>query len=467
MAKTNNKKVIIGWLTAVVLMLIVFAIPTGELFTAAIRKFMMATVFFVAIMAFELLPNFIIAVLLPATYVLIGLCDISTAFASYASQNVWMALGAFVLGNVMDQTGLLKRIAYAIIRAMGGSFKGAVFGSFLVAFIINFVTFGAGWVTCLPVVIGIVKALDLKPGRESAIVCFAGLIGGCDAGCFVYVPSSQAWLDSFIQPFAPEFTSNFFTPLLYNGFMLVGGLLSLVVMLWLNDRQNKKNPGEMTVNATKEYFDTLYKELGAMSANEKKSLALFAVLLVYTIAAGFMKWPTAYGFMVVPYLAYVPFIRCDDGEALKKTQFQGLFFYASCIAIGSVGALVGFSNMLATLALPLMEGKSMLVVCIIMILVATVAKLALTPSALLGGFGGAYAQIGATLGMHPAAAVYLLFSASVYIFFPFGITGYLLMYSSGYIPMKEFLKNQVLKTALIWIVFIVIWFPLLKLLGMI
>ena len=54
MAKTNNKKVIIGWLTAVVLMLIVFAIPTGELFTAAIRKFMMATVFFVAIMAFEL-----------------------------------------------------------------------------------------------------------------------------------------------------------------------------------------------------------------------------------------------------------------------------------------------------------------------------------------------------------------------------------------------------------------------------
>jgi len=467
MAKTTNKKAIIGWLTAVVLMLIVFAIPTTELFTAEIRKFLMATVFFVAIMAFELLPNFIIAVLLPATYVLIGLADIPTAFASYASQNVWMALGAFVLGNVMDQTGLLKRISYAIIRAMGGSFKGAVFGAFLVAFIINFVTFGAGWVTCLPVVIGIVKALDLKPGKESALVCFAGLVGGCDAGCFVYVPSSQAWLDTFIQPFMPEFTSNFFTPLVYNGFMLVGGILFLIIMLWIYDRQNKKNPGQMTVGATKEYFDTLYKELGKITPNETKSFILFALLLVYTIAAGFCGWPTAYGFMVVPYLAYVPFIRCDDGEALKKTQFQGLFFYASCIAIGSVGALVGFTNMLATLAMPLLEGKSLLVACIIMILIGTVTKLALTPSALLGGFGGAYAQIAATLGMHPAAAVYLLFSCSVYVFFPFGITGYLLMYSSGYIPMKEFLKNQIVKTILIWIVFVVIWFPLLNLLGMI
>ena len=203
--ESKKNKMSVRWIITVLLTVLVLLIPTDELFTEQIRIYLSGTVFCVFLIAFELVSPMLVSIILPTFYTVSGVAPMATAFGSYAGVFIWMVLGAFVLGNVMDETGLLKRLAYRMIMLMGGSFSGAVFSVYLVAAFINLITFGSAWVIALPVIMGIIKALRLKPGRESAIVCFAGMAGTVDSGVFMYIPSSIVMIDNHVQSVIPGF----------------------------------------------------------------------------------------------------------------------------------------------------------------------------------------------------------------------------------------------------------------------
>ena len=98
-----------------------------------------------------------------------------------------MVIGALFLGGVMNETGILTRISYIIIRRLGGSFSGAVWAVFASTLIVSIVTFGMGWIVAIPVVLGVIKALHLEKGREAGLICFAGILGAIDCGVCLYL----------------------------------------------------------------------------------------------------------------------------------------------------------------------------------------------------------------------------------------------------------------------------------------
>ena len=83
-----------------------------------------------------------------------------------------MCIRDSVLAAVLEESGMLKRIAYWMILKTGGTFKGVYYGAFLVSFLISVVTCNNAYVFTAAFAYGIVRGLDLRCSRESALLIF-------------------------------------------------------------------------------------------------------------------------------------------------------------------------------------------------------------------------------------------------------------------------------------------------------
>lgn len=63
-----SKKDALKWLVAVAIPLIIWLMPVTETFTVQIRLFLMITIFAIAAMVMNLLPNMLVAIILPTLY---------------------------------------------------------------------------------------------------------------------------------------------------------------------------------------------------------------------------------------------------------------------------------------------------------------------------------------------------------------------------------------------------------------
>lgn len=67
-----SKKDALKWLVAVAIPLIIWLMPVTETFTVQIRLFLMITIFAIAAMVMNLLPNMLVAIILPTLYAATG-----------------------------------------------------------------------------------------------------------------------------------------------------------------------------------------------------------------------------------------------------------------------------------------------------------------------------------------------------------------------------------------------------------
>ncbi|WP_242948691.1 SLC13 family permease [Caloramator quimbayensis] len=455
-----NKKKLIGWIISILVPAIIAFVPVSPNFTQNLKLFFIITLFVILIIAFELLPQLISAFLLPTLYLVSGLVPIEIAFKSWTSTTVWMVLGGLIFSNVLDDCGLLKRIAYYVISKCGGTYAGTVFGCFFIGIALNIVTFCYGWLVSSALVFGICKAMDLKPSRESSLVCFAGTIGATGATIFMYYPGYFALMETAIRKFIPNYRMNMFSSFMYNGFAVIFYILTLIILMKIYKTK------DMDVKFGKELFEEKYKELGKMSVKEKKSVVMIVLLLVYLFTTGFTKLPAAYGFMLIPFLMYLPGIDIGDSKTLSKLNFSMVFFVATCLGIGIVGAEVGFGDFLSNIAVPMLSGKSPLIACIAFMFIGTVANFFMTPFAMLGSLSIPFAQIAVSLGMSPIAAVMILLLSCEILLLPYQSAGNLIMYSYGLMPMKDFIKQEGLKALIMIVGFILVMYPLWNLFGL-
>lgn len=456
----TDKKVLIGWVISILVPLVIMMVPVTDIFTSDLKLFLMITLFVILIIAFELLPQLVAAFLMPSLYLISGLVPVETAFGSWTNTTVWVVLGGLIFANVLDDCGLLKRIAYYVIRKCGGTYMGAVFGCFVIGCILNIITFCNGWLVASALVFGVCKAMDLKPSKESALICFAGTIGATGATVFLYYPGYYTLIETSIREFIPDYRMGMFETFKYNGIGLPLFILMILIMKKIYRIDTKK----MSFN--KELFDNKYKELGAMTVNEKKAVVMIVLLLAYLFSTKFTNLPSAYGFFLIPFVMYLPGIGIGKPETIQKINFSTVFFVATCLGIGTVGAAVGFGDFLQAVAVPMLEGKSPLLACIVFMIFGMLANFFMTPYAMLGGLSLPFAQIAVSLGINPVVAVMILLWSCEILYLPYESAGNLIMYQYGLYPMKEFIKTEGLKSLLMIVAFICIMYPMWNLLGL-
>lgn len=458
---SNNRGQLLKWLITVLIPLAVYFIPLNEFYTADLRTFFMITIFVILLVAFEFFDVLVPALLLQTLYLLSGIVPVEVAYGSWSNTTVWMILGALILANVLEECGLLQRIAYWCINKCGGTFTGTLYGIFLTGIVISTITFGNGFIIMVTMAYGVCLAMNLKKSTASALVCFMGMLGGETTCCFIYNPGYLSLGVAGIQQFIPDFAVNWYTMLIYQWPLLVLCLL----VIWLFSKMYKTK--DISFDGGKEYFRKVYADLGPMTKKEKKALVILAILMIYLVTCPIHGFSDAYGFMLIPYLLFVPGISVGSVETIKKTNFSIIFFIASCFSIGTVGSALGVGDLISNLVSPMLAGKGSLFSLLIMMTFGVFANLFMTPFAMMAGLSASFAQVAIDIGINPLASIMTLMTATDMVFFPYEVAPYLVVYGFGLISMKDFITMHGLKTILTYIFFAAVMYPYWTFLGFI
>ena len=453
----NAKK----WLITIILPLMFFVFPTSEYYTQDLQIFFCITAFIILIVAFDLIELLIPSIMLPTLYFLSGIAPINIAFGSWSNTTVWMILGALILAQVLEECGLLRRIAIYCIRRCGGTFTGTLYGVFIAGLVISFVTFSQAFIIMMTLTYGICQAMKLERSDYSALMCFVGMMGGITTCTFMYNPGYLALGEAGIRTIDPTFTVQWYDGFLYNGLyvFLFIGLIFFLSKFFHTDR--------VQFEGGSEYFNQEYKKMGPLSKKEKKALIVVLLLMVYLFTSPIHGYPAAYGFMVAPFTLFFPGIDVGTAASAKKTNFSIIFFISSCLGIGMVSSYLGAEKLISSLVDPILEGQSHLVVFLIMLAFGAICNMFMTPYAMMAALSMPFAALTGDVGIDPLAGVMSLMISTDLIFLPHEVAGCLLMYSFGLISMGNFVKLYTLKTFISVVFFIVVIYPLWEVLGLV
>lgn len=452
---------LIKWIITFLVPIAVSFIPVSEAFTQDLKVFFMITIFVILIIAFEFFDSIIPAIMLPTMYYLSGIVPLNVAFGSWTSSTVWMIMGALLLTAVLEQCGLLNRIAYFCIKACGGTFTGTLYGVLLMGTVISFLTFSNSYVILVTMGVGVCKALKLKPcSKEAALVCMSSMMGAHTVTGFLYNPTFVAFGAAGIEAAMPGKTIEWYDMMLYNGpmvFMCFGIIWLLSVIF------KTKN---IVLEGDKDYFENEYKALGPMSLGEKKASVILIILMVYLFTSPIHGYDAATGFMTIPYLLFLPGIAVGDVKnASKNINFKVIVFLASCLGIGMVGGALNLSQAVSTLITPMLEGKGTLITLLMMMTCGIFGNLFMTPYAMMSSLSGPFAQVAVDLGLNPIVTVMTLMISTDLVFFPYETTPYVVLYGFGMIAMADYIKLHVMKIIITFIVFAAALVPYWSLLG--
>lgn len=383
----NLNPLAVRWGFTFLIPLLIFAIPLSGAYTPELRLFFTITTFAIILIAFELLPLLVASLFIPTAYLLSGLVPAATAFGVFTSPTVWMILGLLILAEVLDKGGLLERIALYCIRKCGGTYKGIIYGILLTGFVLNLATFGNAYLIMIMVSFGVVKAMRLEIGKESALIGFAGLVGGMSWSCAFYDAVRNSLMETNIRTIWPDFTIQWYDMALYNGLMVlfIFGIMALLIKLFPCRCE--------TLQQGKDYFDNRYKELGPMSKDQKKVAFVAATMMVYLFTSSLTGLPPAYAFMTLPYLLFLPGFHVANESTIKNLNFGMVLFVAGCLSIGSVGSALGISKLITSTVTPMLTDHSNVVALLVLNVVGTIANMFMTPYALAASLSAPFAQI--------------------------------------------------------------------------
>lgn len=458
--KETNKKSALMWLISLLIPLGIYLFPTNTNFTADIRLFLVFVSLIILIIAFNLVDVTIAAIALPTLFVISGLAPASKAFEPWTYTTMWLIVGTFVLAGALEECGLLKRIAFWCIKRCGGTFNGTMYGLMIVGTILAWCTFCNSYMIVITLTYGIYKAMGLEKGKASAIIMMVGSIGVTSCMEFVYNPLMMSLMEKGVNFVIPGFQVFWFNQLIISGPVILFYFLFIFVLTKIYKTK------DIQIAGGKAYFATEYDALGNMSTSEKKAAALLIVLMTYLLTNPLHHLPTDWGFMVIPYLMFLPGIGVASRKSLQSSiNFGAVAFCAACFSIGAVGTSLGLSDLISLGVTPILNGLGAIPILYMTMFFGIIANLVLTPSAMMSCLPPIIAQIAVDLGMNPLAPLFALYFSCDMIFLPHEVPAVLILFTLNLISMGDFIKMSLIKTIVLLICIGVFLIPYWFLIG--
>ena len=456
-----SKSDYIKWIISIVSGLILFLIPSVGWYTTNIKLFFVITVVSLLLIAFELLPSAVIAIVMPVLYIILAVAPVETVMSPWVGEIMPMLIGAFMLSAMLQQSGLLTRLAYYLMAKVNGSYTKMLFGIFFVGIVLTFLTFGTGYLILAPLCAGLCATLALNKNRMAAGIAFACMLGSCTAKIFTYPISDFAYIigcsAGLADDLLPQLT--FINVIIHNIPMFFICVLTLfIVAKWY-----KPEPGKELKDT--DYFKKELASLGKISRTEKMNGIILGLVVVYTLLCSFIGMDIYWGFMLVPWLGFLPFIRAADKTTLTKMDWSTLFFTSGCMSIGNTASYLGFGDILSNVMSSTLQGGNTFLIIAGCFLIVFVANFLMTPMAIWALLAVPFMQLAISLGFEKLPFLYLLFSASEAIILPYEYIPYLVIYAFGMMRMKDFIKLNILRCIIFFLGFLFILVPYWMLIG--
>lgn len=326
--------------------------------TAVLGILIMAIVWWIT----GVLPEFVTAVVMAVLFVVVAGISVGATFSTFASSTWWLLLSAFTLGVGMKTSGLMKRIALAIVRKFPRTFRCQVIaqlvtGTVLGPLIPSLAVKGA---MLAPLAMNIGDELGYERQGKRATGLFAAMLVGIRTVAPTIVSASitgyalMATLPADVQE---QFNmASWFVAAL--PWLVVVLVLNYFLIMGIYGRGEKAASGSETVGApgnaqslkqssrggTNEGDGKPIPDgLGPLSVVEKRMLAIILVTVVLWATEPFHHVSA----MAVGLAALVAMfvLKVIDVPAFKSgVNWTSLFFIGIALGLGSVFAEAGLND---------------------------------------------------------------------------------------------------------------------------
>lgn len=459
--KNSVNLLVVKWACTIVIPLLLLLIPTSETFSPQLRIFLITTIMAMLILCLELMDSFWVAIALPISWILFGVCGTEAAFKPWTSTQVWMVIGGYLLANVLDQCGILNRFAFWCLKKCKGKFNRILYATFLAGVVISFLTFANAFMITFLLCYTICKVFKQHLTKGAAVVMMVAQLAGVNAGIYVCNPMHFAFFRGGIQGVLPDYPIQWYHQIVYSIPLFFIALIVIFVLTKIYHTKDISSGDALT------YFEEEYNKLGSLSIKEKKAAVVTLILLVYLFTAPYVGLDSNLGLIIFPLIYFLPGIRVADKTALQKVNFGMVVFVASCMAIGQVGSSLGIGAIVSQTVFPIVSKVPTIFAPLMVLILGIISNIIMTPAAMFSLFPAPLTQLAMDLKMSSPWPMNLplLYSLDL-IFFPYEQALCLIFFGFGAVKMKDFITVNVIKMAIFIVCFMLLVIPWWYLLGL-
>lgn len=418
--------------------------------TTAQQHFMSLLAMVIIFWIFEVMPAGFSGLLFMTLVSFLGIAPPSVAFSGFTVPVLWLIFAGLAIGAAADKTGLGKRMAYwTLIKLKANTPHRLLWSFLLVGAVLTplLPTVFARLAVLMPVAIGLLTAFNVTQGSKMAKFILISMFVGAQGLMLMFMTGMEPTL------LAVGTLSHYGVHVYWSKYILMWILPSLILNLglywataWLLFRPSQAEYAGETL----EVFREEYKNLGPMSAEEKRMVGWFILVILFWLTDFFThfspNWVGVFG-AVGLFLPGVGVMKPKDLQ--ERLNFVQVIFFASALSITGIIAKIHldkwFSGLLAKhISLHDTGAWSSFVlggiVQILHVPLSTVSSTVAATTPIIVAYAAQH-------GLNLAWAAWIVIASSAAYILPYQNAPLLMTYGIGHLNMWDMIKIGILTSA--------------------
>lgn len=410
-------KIIFGTAGAVIFLLFAFVLKAPPALDAAAAAAGSSGVIAMRILGITLLavcwwignvlPDWLVTIVMLILWVLTAEVPFATAFSSYSSTSAWLIVGAFCLSEAVSKTGLFTRVSWFLLRIFPPTLNGQVLAMLLVGALCTplIPSMTAKAILGVTVANGVATAMGYEKNDNGRYALYIAAWTGFALTAPAFVNGSVFGYTVLGALPAEESISygKWFVAMI--PWLIIVLALSFVVIKLL---YRTKQEGVMT----KAYAQEHYKALGKLQGKE----LLAAIILVGVVILWVLETKLGISSALTALIAMVlcfAFGILDLKEIATAPKWSTFIFLGGVLSLGSIFSRVGINAWLQTLLTPLFAqiNNVYLAAVVIMLMVVALRLILASFSATIIIMMTILSPVSKTVGLSPFIIGMLVYTA--------------------------------------------------------
>lgn len=427
--------------------------------------FFAITLWAITVWATEVLPAVPTAAAMTFLYLLCNVAPPPVIFGPWAAFLPWICFGALVLSEALEETGLTRRLALCLMKAVGATFFRLVASLMAVGILMAFLLpdIMCRVIIFVAIAHGLVLALELKPGsRISSAIIMAGFCAATSPG-YGFLTGSEMSLIAMdqIKDLIPIPTWGKYA-LANLPFILLYCCFSVFMCVRIIPGK-ESIPDEAHL---KEMVAERLKAMGPMTAQEWKLFFLMAVAITSLLTTKYHGLNGYFLYALIALCCYLPGINLAKPENVRKLNVGFLVFIVGCLGMGSVAVHLGAAKWFASLVVPVIQDLSPTWLILSSYLSSVCVNFLLTPLAAVSALSLPWTEIAIHLQINPLPMIYaFLYGLDQYLF-PYEYALYMYIFGTGCITPKHMFAALALRIVFVAAGLLLLQIPYWNLIGL-
>lgn len=263
----------------------------------------------------------------------LGIANFEVAFGGFANTTTWFIFGAFLFGRMAAKSGLGRRLAYMVMRAVGHSYSRLLLGLILSDFLLTIlVPSGVARVVIMAAVaLGLMEVFGV--GRSSNIA----------RGMFIILTYTASIFDKMIIAGAASITARGLiekvgdVEVLWSRWFLAYLPCDLITIfvawrltLYLYPPERAELPGGSA------YLSNELRQMGRWTVLERRSAILMLAAVGLWMTDFIHHIPSPMIGLGVGLAAALPRVGVLDADDVRNVNYMPMFFVAAALSMGQV-----------------------------------------------------------------------------------------------------------------------------------